>query len=461
MAIAIKLYETNRQQSFAKLLQKKEIKQGDNQWMTGAYEMDDGRGATYKDTEEDLNDLCDDVTMLDLTEQLDGNDLHFDGYQEHNDSIADGGDFDVEEDAEDPDQGDFDEDEEEKRGNKWEEAANRGYSDEEDLEQHTDRVLPASPFKDEKPSRRARNRHITGSKVFNRQYVLREQKPGSSHLGYFKVNDEQQLEYQGKIEVVDRKKKHFTPTKMQQFKSDRSMLMLNDKNPGIVYNLNLDKGVIVDEWSTKEGIKDLAPLSKHDEMTDNQMVYGLTGNSMFQIDGRIPKKCKVIESKQKVYKSIHDLDAIATSNNGWIVTGAKDGKIRLGNAVKAIQVSGDGRWILVTCSDYICVLPTSVPSTDRTGFEGRGMGKLKPHPYMMMVEIQIQPKGRCARFRAELRVHPTLRQKEEMIGRIVHDDGVEIVICYLYFCLFHFKAENNAKLQEHHRACDSSFAPTR
>ncbi len=59
------------------------------------------------------------------------------------------------------------------------------------------------------------------------------------------------------------------------------------------------------------------------------MVYGLTGNSMFQIDGRIPKKCKVIESKEKVYKSIHDLDAIATSNNGWIVTGAKDGKIRL------------------------------------------------------------------------------------------------------------------------------------
>merc|ERR1719445_137929 len=79
----------------------------------------------------------------------------------------------------------------------------------------------------------------------------------------------------------------------------------------------------------------------------------------------------------------------------------KDGKIRLhdcvekraktclpglGNAVKAIQVSGDGRWILATCSDYICVIPTSVPSTDRTGFEGRGMGKLKPHPYILRLK---------------------------------------------------------------------------
>jgi len=179
------------------------------------------------------------------------------------------------------------------------------------------------------------------------------------------------------------------------------MLLLNDRAPGIVYHLNLDKGVVVDEWRTKEGIKDLAPLTKHNEMTDNEMVYGLSGNSMFQIDGRIPTKSKVIDSKQKVYKSIHNLDAIATAGNGWIATGARDGKIRLhdavekraktclpglGNAIKALEVSEDGRWILATCNEYIMVIPTAVPSTERTGFEGRGMGKLKPHPYVLRLK---------------------------------------------------------------------------
>ena len=398
MAIAIKLYETNRQESFAKLLQKKEIAEEDNKWLTDAYQMDDGQGTEYEETEEDLNDLCDDVTMLDLTEQLDANDKVMSQYQAQNAAIADDGEFVVVEDAEREE-----EEEEERKRNKWEEAANQAYSDEEDLVKHTDSVLPPSPFKDEAPRKGARNRHITGSKMFNRQYVLREQDKGSSHLGYFKVNDENELEYQGKIAVADRKKRKFTPTKMQQFKSDRSMLLLNDKNPGTVYNLNLDKGVIVDEWTTKDGLVDLAPLSKHDEMTDNPMVYGLTQNSMFQIDGRIPQKCKVIDSKQKVYRSIHNLDAMATSGNGWIVTGARDGKIRLhdcvekkaktclpglGNAIKAIEVSQDGRWILATCSEYIMVIPTSVPSTERTGFEGRGMGKLKPHPYI----LRLKPK---------------------------------------------------------------------
>jgi len=307
-------------------------------------------------------------------------------------------------DEEDDEYNNNDEEKEEiepKKRNKWEDAANKGYSDEEDLEEHTDRVLPESPFKDDKTrSKQARNKHITGSKLFNRTYVVREMKPGQSALGYFKHNDENELEYQGKIEIKDKKNKHFTPTKVMQHKSDRSMLLLNDSNPGQINVLNLDKGKVVQQWDTKKDtLHDIAPLLKHNEMTDNEMVYGLSNNSLFQIDGRM--KNKVIDSKQKTYKSIHNLNVIATSGNGFIATGSKDGKIRLhdciekraktclpglGNGVKHLEISDDGLWILATCNDYIMVIPTQVPGTERTGFEGRGMGKLKPHPYVLRLK---------------------------------------------------------------------------
>lgn len=249
-----------------------------------------------------------------------------------------------------------------------------------------------------KEKEKGQNKHITGSKLFNRSYVVRELNVGQSALGYFKHNDQNELQYEGKIAL-----KNFTPSKVMQHKSDRSMLLLNEAKPDKVNVLNLDKGKIVEEWQCDDinKINDIAPLSKHDEMTDNPLIYGLSGNSMFMIDGRVPNKNKVIKSKQNKYKSIHNLDVIATAGNGFIATGAKDGRIRmhdviekraktclpgLGNAINAMEISDDGQWILATCTDYILVIPTAVPGTERTGFEGRGMGKLKPSPYVLRIK---------------------------------------------------------------------------
>eukprot|EP01084_Bolivina_argentea_P133271 235187_1 len=378
MAMAIKLYENNRQESFDKLLKTKDVKEDETTWMTGAYQMDTETNVEYEETEADLQDLCEDVQMLDLESAI----------QNESDSDSDN-DYNSEE-------------EHEYKRNKWEEAGTKGYSDEEELAAHTDKVLPSSPFKDDvRPSKSAQNRAITGSKVFNRTYVIREMGGGASALGYFKHNDENELEYEGKITIKDRKRKNFTPSKVLQHKSDRSMLLLNDKAPGQIQVLNLDKGKIVEEWQTKETLHDIAPLTKHDEMTDNPMIYGLNKNSMFQIDARIPTKSKVIDSKQTQYKSIHNLNCISTSGNGFIATGAKDGKIRmhdviqkraktclpgLGNAIKYLEISDNGQWILATCSDYIMVIPTQVPGRAKTGFEGRGMGKMKPSPYVLRLK---------------------------------------------------------------------------
>merc|ERR1712157_16834 len=193
----------------------------------GDNEMDD----EYEETETDLMELCEDVTMLDMTN-------NFDQYDD-DENDDDNGSFDVADDEE----------ENEYKRNKWEDAANKGYSDEEELAKHTDNVLGGSPFKDKmRSSSLAQNKHITGSKCFNRTYVVRELKPGTSALGYFKHNDENELEYQGKIAIKDKKNKNFTPTKVLQHKSDRNMLLLNESNPGQINILNLDKGKVVEQW---------------------------------------------------------------------------------------------------------------------------------------------------------------------------------------------------------------------
>merc|ERR1712228_115787 len=356
MSIAIKLYETNRGESFNKLLQKKEFAEEEKAWICKSYQMDEDN-QEYDETETDLYELCQDVTMLDIRQ---------------NDDF----------------------DEEEKTTNKWEEAANKSYSDENELLQHTDPICSNKST--------AQNRHITGSKVFNRTYVVREMKPGQSALGYFKHNDENELEYQGKIAIKTKKNKNFTPSKILQHKADRNLLLLNDAEPGQIAVMNLDKGKVIETWQTnQDNLIDIAPLSKHDEMTDNPMIYGLANNAMFQIDGRIPNKNKIIDSKQKQYKSVNNLNVLTTSGSGFIATGSADGKIRLhdciekraktclpglGNGIFALEISDDGQWILATCIDYILVIPTQVPGTERTGFEGRGMGKLKPHPYVLRLK---------------------------------------------------------------------------
>eukprot|EP01084_Bolivina_argentea_P042924 79122_1 len=179
------------------------------------------------------------------------------------------------------------------------------------------------------------------------------------------------------------------------------LLNTNGMNPGNIHVLNLDKGKVIDEWQTKDTIIDIAPLVKHGDMTDSTMIYGINNNSMFQMDERIPNKSKIIDCKQKIHKSIPGFNTISTSGNGFIAVGLKNGKIYmknsiqrkastvlpgLGNEIRDIEISDDGYWILATCKDYIMVIPTHVGDTQRTGFEGRGMGKLKPNPYVLRLK---------------------------------------------------------------------------
>jgi VID27-like protein len=102
------------------------------------------------------------------------------------------------------------------------------------------------------------------------------------------------------------------------------------------------------------------------------------------------------------YRSKIDLSCMATSGQGFIATGSETGQIRLydqinkraktllpglGQHIKYMETTEDGKWILCTCQDYIMVIPTTMENSEYTGFERR-MGKQKPRPYVLRLKNQ-------------------------------------------------------------------------
>jgi len=57
----------------------------------------------------------------------------------------------------------------------------------------------------------------------------------------------------------------------------------------------------------------------------------------------------------------------------------------LGQHIKYIETTQDGKWILCTCKDYIMVISTTVEDSEYSGFE-RSMGKHKPRPYILRLK---------------------------------------------------------------------------
>ena len=268
-----------------------------------------------------------------------------------------------------------------------------GYK-ETDLEEIVEGIDMMTLDDDSKYNDLSSNKDITGSKLHNRVYVVREIRTGKSALGYFKHDNENELTYKGKIQIKNLENEPFTPSKVIQYKSDGNLLLLNNNDPSTVSVLNLTKGKVVEEWETISsyygGVKDICPINKNADMSDIQQIYGMNKDSIFMIDGRIPADSKVVHSKSISYTNDMQFNTISTSGIGFIAVGSGDGKIRLynnvgqkaktrlpglGNKINYIEVSNDGLWILATCTDYIMVIPTKVKGTERTGFEGQGMTK--------------------------------------------------------------------------------------
>ncbi len=193
----------------------------------------------------------------------------------------------------------------------------------------------------------------------------------------------------------------------QMFYSDTNMLLLDEKNKNSAFRFDLGKGKIVEEWTADDynKIEAIAPQNKFDQMTDTSVVLGVNNKALFTMDARVNKKNKVVQSKD--YKTNPKMNCIITTDLGGIAVGSLNGEIRLykevgknaktllpcfGDAIKSIDVTADGRYLLATCDKYLLLIPTTCKG-DKTGFDVQ-MGKEKPHPKSLKIKpIDISKYG--------------------------------------------------------------------
>ncbi len=232
--------------------------------------------------------------------------------------------------------------------------------------------------------------------LHDRTFVVRE----NNTIGVYKTDEEDVLTHLANLPAVTKyEDKDIDIANAQMFYSDTNMILLDKKNPNTAFRYDLGKGKIVEEW-TAEGMKKIEAVThekKFDQMTDNPLVHGVNTNSLFTMDARVNKKNKVVATKS--YKTNPKMHCIKTTDFGGIATGSLNGEIRLynqvgknaktlltcfGDAIRDIDVTADGKYLLATCDRYLILVPT-ICKGEKNGFNVQ-MGKEKPHPKTLKIK---------------------------------------------------------------------------
>lgn len=225
----------------------------------------------------------------------------------------------------------------------------------------------------------------------DRTFVVRGDK-----IGVFK-NTDRSVQYNTTIKGLD-----FDPSKIMLHEQDRALVLQNDAKPDYLYRMDLETGKIVDEWKTGKEVLDLNPVSKFAQTTAEQNLFGVDQNSMFRIDPRV-NGGKVASDAEKKYKTSNiGLSNIVTTEAGWIVVGNDKGEVRLfnqlgknattlipglGDPILGLDVSSDGKFVLVTCARYLLLIETA--TKDNNGFTRKWMKDSRPMPR----KLEISPEN--------------------------------------------------------------------
>lgn len=184
------------------------------------------------------------------------------------------------------------------------------------------------------------------------------------------------------------------------------MILQNPLNKGALYRLDLETGVVVDEYKVSQdfAISNFIPDAKFAQTTQQQTFIGLSHNGVFRIDPRLNGD-KLVESEFKQYASKNDFSAAATTESGRLAVASNKGDIRLfdklgknaktalpaiGHPILGVDVSADGRWLLATCKTYLLLIDTLIPEGagrygGSSGFDRSFPADQKPKPKMMQL----------------------------------------------------------------------------
>ncbi|KAL9933569.1 hypothetical protein V8E36_007745 [Tilletia maclaganii] len=208
-----------------------------------------------------------------------------------------------------------------------------------------------------------------------------------NQIGVFKLSDDgKKLEFSTAIRNVGTPKgKVFSPKKVMLHDNDRAMVMMNPDNPNSLFKMDLEVGKVVEEWNVSDDIqiRNAVPTSKFAQMTSESTLIGHGKNSVFKIDPRL-SGLKLVDSQYKQYATKQDFSAAATDEAGHLAVASDKGEIRLfdaigknaktalpsiGDPIRGLDVTADGRWMVATCKTYLLLIDTLIG-------EGRYAGKL-------------------------------------------------------------------------------------
>ena len=200
-------------------------------------------------------------------------------------------------------------------------------------------------------------------------------------------------EYKGKNVVLN---------KGLLYKSEQNMLLLDQNNPYVLYQYDLPKGKIVNEWKTdKTTISDICPLKRNGQTTDEKVIYGVNPKSVFTLDERVNNKNNIADIK--TYQTKNYANKIISTGEGQFVTGGEKGDLRFydrmgikaknllslyGDPIRHIEISSDDQYLLLTCDKYLLLINV----TDKNGEDSAFLHTIKKDDRRGPLTLQLRTK---------------------------------------------------------------------
>eukprot|EP00798_Chlamydomonas_sp_ICE-L_P024533 gene24531-10138_t len=180
-----------------------------------------------------------------------------------------------------------------------------------------------------------------------------------------------------------------TPSRALLAQGERHMHLLTPDNRNQLLQADIETGKIISTWTfNKDGVdipmNDINHDTKSGAAEERSTFLGLDNNRLCRWDLRdargVVQESPLVnyEPGGKDYSRGTNFTCMATSGDGYVAVGSKDGKVRLysnkslskaqtaipglGAPITAIDVTYDGKWVVATTDHYLMVVKTTFTS---------------------------------------------------------------------------------------------------
>ena len=250
-----------------------------------------------------------------------------------------------------------------------------------------------------------KNSQLTVGYKGDRSYVVR-----GNNIGVFShTGDHGSVRYHATIGKIAHPKSNraINPKEVMLHEQDTKMVVMDDNSPNSLFELDLERGKIVEEWKVNDNVpvKYISPDSKFAPMTHQQTSVGASGNALFRIDPRMSGD-KLVDSQFKQYVSKNKFSGVTTTAAGKLAVASEKGDIRLfdsigknaktalpplGDPIIGVDATADGRWIVATTKTYLLLIDTLIGEgryAGSLGFDRSFPADSKPIPRRLQLKAE-------------------------------------------------------------------------